>query len=119
MHIRFMLLDLLVSFHAYKVIARGLSKRLKKVLPFPVAENQMAFVRGRWTLDASLIANEIIDDWRVLKKSGLILKLDLEKVFDKVDWAFLDAIFKAKGFATLWRKWIYGCISSTNYSIFY
>ncbi|KAG6571112.1 hypothetical protein SDJN03_30027, partial [Cucurbita argyrosperma subsp. sororia] len=30
-----------------------------------------------------------------------VIKLDLEKAFDKVDWRFLDAILKDKGFGSL------------------
>ena len=46
-----------------------------------------------------------------------MIKLDIEKAFNKVDWAFLDMVLKAKGFGKTWRKWIKGFISSTNFLI--
>lgn len=67
--------------------------------------------------DVSLIANELIDERNRRKESGVVLKLDIEKAFDKVDWDFLDLILEAKGFGLRWRKWIKGCISSPNFSI--
>lgn len=51
------------------------------------------------------------------KKKGFILKLGLEKAYDKVSWAFLDEIMKLKGFGARWRGWIRGCLQSTNFSI--
>lgn len=102
---------------AYQIIARVLVKRLKRVLLLTITENQFAFEEGRQILDASLIANEIIDDWKANRSKGLVLKLELEKAFDKVDWDFLIVILKAKGSGEKWRQWIYPCMSTTNFAI--
>lgn len=45
----------------YKVIARILLERPKKVLPLTIKENQMVYVADRQIIDASLNANELID----------------------------------------------------------
>ena len=60
----------------YKLLAKVLANRLKKVIGKVVSSNQNAFVMGRQILDASLIANEVIDSWRKRKEKGLICKLD-------------------------------------------
>ena len=60
----------------YKLLAKVLANRLKKVIGKVVSSNQNAFVMGRKILDASLIANEVIDSWRKRKEKGLICKLD-------------------------------------------
>ena len=77
----------------------------------------MAFVEGRQILDAILIAFEAVDDWSSKGRKGILLKLDLEKTYDKVDWSFLDMAMKLKGFGKRWRRWIWGCLSTTNFSI--
>lgn len=56
---------------------------------------------NRQIIDASLMANEIIDDCFSSHKVGVVLKLDLEKAFDTVDWETLDYILMTKGFGVL------------------
>lgn len=65
----------------YKIIARVLSNRLKKVAS-TIMDYQSAFVEGRRIPDSSLIANEIIEEWHKRKIQEVVIKFDVEKVFD-------------------------------------
>jgi hypothetical protein len=40
------------------------------------------------------------------KQRGIILKLDFEKAYDKVNWSFLQRTLRMKGFSPQWCKWI-------------
>ncbi|RVW53583.1 LINE-1 retrotransposable element ORF2 protein [Vitis vinifera] len=82
----------------YKLLAKVLANRLKKVLEKVVSVDQNAFVRGRQILDASLIANEVIDFWHKRKEKGLICKLDIEKAYDSINWNFLMKVLLKMGF---------------------
>ncbi|RVW35575.1 Transposon TX1 uncharacterized 149 kDa protein [Vitis vinifera] len=73
----------------YKLLAKVLANRLKKVLDRVVSVDQNAFVRGRQILDASLVTNEVTDYWYKRKEKGLICKLDIEKAYDSINWKFL------------------------------
>ncbi|KAA0063695.1 reverse transcriptase [Cucumis melo var. makuwa] len=77
----------------------------------------MAFIKGRQITDAILIANEAINTWKQRKTKGFVLKLDIEKAFDKISWSFIDYMLAKKHFPHKWRKWIKACISNVQYSI--
>ena len=53
----------------YKLIAKALANRLKRVVSKLVNKAQHAFVEGRQILDAPLIANEVVDS--LLRRKGL------------------------------------------------
>eukprot|EP00268_Persea_americana_P008172 TRINITY_DN13144_c0_g1_i6.p1 TRINITY_DN13144_c0_g1~~TRINITY_DN13144_c0_g1_i6.p1 ORF type:complete len:313 (+),score=49.71 TRINITY_DN13144_c0_g1_i6:1004-1942(+) len=101
----------------YKVLAKVLASRMKKVLPKIISMVQGAFVYGRQILDGVLIANECIHSRKKEKRPGLICKLDLEKAYDRVDWDFLQYLMRRMGFGVKWRAWILECLSSATFSI--
>lgn len=55
-----------------------------------IAQPQGAFFYGKQILDSVLIANKCIEDRRMLGRSGISHKLDMKKVYDHVNWNFLD-----------------------------
>ena len=69
----------------YKLLAKVLANRLKKVIGKVVSHDQNAFVTGRQILDSSLIANEVIDNWNKKGDKGVICKLDIEKAYDNIN----------------------------------
>ena len=64
----------------YKLLAKVLANRLKKVMGKVVSSTQNAFFEGRQILDVALIANEAIDSLLKRNESGVLCKLDLEKL---------------------------------------
>ncbi|KAJ9695822.1 hypothetical protein PVL29_011012 [Vitis rotundifolia] len=101
----------------YKIIAKVLSGRLRKVLHETISGSQGAFVEGRHILDAVLIANEVVDEKRRSGEERVVFKINFEKAYDHVDWGFLDHVLERKGFSPKWRSWIRGCFSSSNFAI--
>jgi hypothetical protein len=40
------------------------------------------------------------------KQVGIVLKIDFEKAYDKVNWDFLMSCHEARGFNPLWCSWV-------------
>ena len=47
----------------------------------------------------------------------MIRKLDIEKVFDSLNWQFLLKVILHMGFSPKWVRWIRWCISTARFSV--
>jgi len=101
----------------YKIFAKLLAERVKKVISKLVNKHQMAFIQGRQILDAALIASECVDSRIKGETPGIMCKLDIEKAYDHMNWDFLINILRQMGFGEKWLKWIGFCIKTVRFSI--
>ncbi|GJR72598.1 putative RNA-directed DNA polymerase [Tanacetum coccineum] len=101
----------------YKILAKILAERVKKVVGEVVEDVQNAFIKGRFILDGVLIANETVEFVRKKKEKGLVYKVDFEKVYDSINSKFLGDIMKRIGFDSKWCKWVENCLNSSSMSI--
>lgn len=101
----------------YKIIAKLLAERIKKVVGKLVGDAQNAFIGGRFILDGILIANETVEFLKRKKTSGLIFKVDFEKAYDSINWKYLCDILKIMGFGDKWCAWTDACLKSSSMSI--
>ena len=90
----------------YKWLAKVVAKRLKLVVGKVVSKAQNAFEEGRQILDAALVANEVIDSILKSNERAVMCKLDIEKVYDHVDWSFLLSVMSMMGFWEKWLRWM-------------
>lgn len=51
------------------------------------------------------------------KKPIIILKLDFEKAFDKIEYKAIIAMLKAKGFGPRWINWVSNILNSASTSV--
>ena len=82
-----------------------------------VSPSQNAFVEGRPILDATLIANEVVDSMLRRNGGGLVCKLDIEKAYDHLNWEFVLWVMKRMGIGKRWLAWITWCMSIASFSI--
>ena len=108
------------NFNLYKIYSKVLANRLKKLLPSIIIEHQSAFTKGRLTFDNILVAFETLHSQQNYKGSNygyMALKLDMSKVYNQVEWYYLEGIMRKVGFRWRWINLVMGCVKTVSYSI--
>lgn len=75
-----------------------LTNRLVPVAKKIIGKNQTNFIKGRNILLGVVVLHEVMHELHKSKARGLILKIDFEKVYDRVGLDFLDQVMEGKGF---------------------
>ncbi|XP_071939796.1 uncharacterized protein [Coffea arabica] len=101
-----------------KIISKIVSDRLGRVLPALVAPWQTGFVPGRGITDNILLTQELVADFdRRLRHPNLMLKLDMEKAYDRVEWPFLLFMLRNFGFEEQVVDIIFRLVSNNWFSV--
>ena len=97
----------------YKIFTKVLVNRLRPLLDKIIGLAQASFLPGRNTTDNIVITQEIIHSLSKLKgkKGGMIIKIDLEKAYDCVNWSFLRRVLTEFNFSAKWINIIMSCVS--------
>ncbi len=73
---------------SFKIFTKVMTNRIALVAQKVIRPSQTAFLPGRNIMEGVVILHETIHEMHRKKRSGVILKLDFEKAYDKVDWTF-------------------------------
>jgi reverse transcriptase-like protein len=103
----------------YKVIAKVLCTRLSSVLPSIIHGNQGAFVKGRLISHNVLLTQELLHtyNWKYGSMDSCMLKLDIQKAFDNVEWSFLFSLLQGLKFPKAFITWIRRCVETASFSL--
>ncbi|KAK3204645.1 hypothetical protein Dsin_018691 [Dipteronia sinensis] len=101
----------------YKTVTKVLANRLKTCLPTIISSNQSAFVPGSPIFDNVLVSFKIlhlIARCKAGKTGFMVLKLDMSKAYDRIEWSFLKAIIEKMLFPPACIALVMDCISSSK-----
>lgn len=54
---------------------------------------------------------------RKCEGGNILLKIDMAKAYDKINWGFLLRVLSAFGFLVSWRNLILNCIASSMFYV--
>ena len=103
----------------YKIVTKIIVARLRPFLDKLISPLQIGFVPGKRDINNAIIAQEVIHS--ISKKRGkvgyMVLKIDLEKAYDKLEWSFIrDILFRVNLPLDLIEV-IMSCVSMVSTSI--
>eukprot|EP00253_Pinus_taeda_P023539 PITA_23539 len=78
---------------------------------------QFGFLDGRQIHEAIGVAQEVIHSVRQKKMKGSVLKIDLSKAYDRINWLYLRMLLTHLGFNYSFTSWIMGCITNVSFVV--
>ena len=102
----------------YKICSRALSLRLSKVLDTIVDPDQTCSVPGRSISSNLVLLRDTLEYIERTDETGILVSLDQEKAFDRVDRVFLMNLLRHFGFRPSFCNWISTLYRGANMRIF-
>lgn len=84
---------------AYKIGAKAMHCRLSLILQKLISPQQTAFLPGRNIHHSLVMLGEMLHQAEQLGEDYVLLKLDVVKAFDRLDWPFLIALLEKAGYS--------------------
>ena len=85
-----------------RIISKVLANRVKSMLPRIISDSQSAFVPVRLITDNTTVAFEMVHRMRNRRRGKvghMVVKLDISKAYDRLEWDFLEKIMMSLGFS--------------------
>ncbi|CAI5656797.1 unnamed protein product [Oreochromis niloticus] len=91
----------------FKILSKLLATRLERVLPSIISDEQTGFIKGRHSFFNIRSLLNIIYSKNHSTVPEVVISLDAEKAFDRVEWGYLFAVLKKFGFGDSFISWIH------------
>lgn len=103
----------------YKILAKSIANRIKGKLPDFICDSQHAFIPGRRIANNIIIAQEIVHSFGLnsYPHHAFLIKIDLSKAFDRLEWDFIANALQRKGFHHHFINLVLSCINSSSFSV--
>ena len=90
----------------YKIVSKAIANRFKKVLNSVISPDQTGFLSNRYIGENVRLILDIIEYVDNESLPGMLLFLDFEKAYDKLEWKFVQNCLGMFGFGGDAKKWV-------------
>ena len=90
----------------YKIISKAITSRLSRVIGSIVHPDQTCSVPGRSIASNVVLIRDVLDYIERTDETAILVSLDQEKAFDRVDRSFLSYLLVRFGFGPNFCKWV-------------
>jgi hypothetical protein len=84
---------------SFKIFTKVATNRITEVAKKVISPTQSAFLPGTNIMEGVIVLHETIHEMHRKKQSRVILKLDFENSYDKINWSFVQHTLRMKGFS--------------------
>lgn len=103
----------------FKIISKIIVERMKSVINSFFTKDQHAFLKDRNIIDVVASTQECLFSVLLKNTDAAILKIDLEKAYDCVDWGFLRILLAKIGLRTHGIHWVMACVENVKYFVIF
>jgi hypothetical protein len=93
---------------SFKIFTKVATNRIIEIAKKMISPTQTAFLLERNIMEGVIILHEMIHEMHRKKQSGVILKLDFKKAYDKINWTVVQQTLCMIGLSSTWCK----CVAS-------
>jgi len=90
---------------------------LKKILSNPISGERFIFLAGRQIHEAIRVAQKGLHNINISKLGGGVVKIDLSKAYDCVNWLYICMLMTHLGFSLVFIRWTMSCLTSVSFAI--
>lgn len=101
----------------YKITSKIIANRMKGVLSDYISIEHHGFLKGRSIHEDVATAQEVIHSIHTDNIEAMIMKVDLYKAYDSVDWSFIQKLLLKIGFSMKNIWWVMACVTGFNFAV--
>lgn len=89
-----------------KILSKVLASRIENIIPDIISQDQTGFIKGRHSFINIRKLLNVVHSPASESNPEVVISLDAEKAFDRVEWEYLFAVLDKFGFGSKFISWI-------------